>query len=50
MRYKVLGGIVLIILIIAAVFIFSNSSNQRKVAEKPMEADRVARNITLYEL
>jgi LPS export ABC transporter protein LptC len=50
MRYKVLGGIVLIILIISVVLIYSNSNNSRKAAEKPMEADRVARNITLYEL
>jgi LPS export ABC transporter protein LptC len=47
---KMLGGIVLIMLIIAAVLVFSNSSNRNKVAEKPMEADRIARNITLYEL
>ncbi len=50
MWYKVLGGSVLIIIIIAAALILSNSSNNKKAAEKPIEADRVARNITLYEL
>jgi LPS export ABC transporter protein LptC len=52
MRYKVLGGIALavIVLIVAAALIFSGADKERKAAEKPMEADRVARNITLYEL
>jgi LPS export ABC transporter protein LptC len=50
MSYKLLGGSLLIIVIIAAAFIYSNSNSSRKAAEKPIEADRVARNITLYEL
>jgi len=52
MRYKVLGGIalVVIVLIIAAVLIFNHEGGKRSTVEKPMEADRVARNITLYEL
>jgi LPS export ABC transporter protein LptC len=47
---KVLGGSLLIIIIIAAALIFSKSHNSMKAAVKPMEADRIARNITLYEL
>jgi len=47
---KVLGGSLLIIIIVAAALIFSNSHNSMKAPVKPMEADRVARNITLYEL
>lgn len=50
MWYKVMGGSVLIIIIVAAALILSNLSNSKKAAEKPIEADRVAKNITLYEL
>lgn len=52
MRYKVSGGIalVVVVIIIAALLLFRNADEKSRVPEKPMEADRVARNITLYEL
>jgi LPS export ABC transporter protein LptC len=50
MRYKLLGGSVLIMITIATALIYSSSDSSRKAADKPMEADRMASNITLYEL
>ncbi|HEY9160493.1 MAG TPA: LPS export ABC transporter periplasmic protein LptC [Desulfomonilia bacterium] len=52
MRNKVLGGIALVavILVITVILLFNHEGGKKRVAEKPMEADRVARNITLYEL